>query len=274
MSVSTSSPRSMNAYALIAFTSLPIRSVDSAISAARPRAVSDAAIQRSAALVAGPGELARRALSHCRVDARGGERLGQPPRLRDRRDARAHRAARPRRRPRRARERGGRRRASSASRCIATQLLRLLALDARTRRTGRSSTPSTSSASARSAAARRAAAAGLFSSCASPAAIVPSDASRSRFCSRRGDAARRPAEPARITRRWTDGCASASCGEVLRGDHARCGTSVTRPHLPRRAGLGQGRDRAHPGRGAWRLLTGSPSATRRSAPGRSPSSSS
>ena len=41
----------------------------------------------------------------------------------------------------------------------------------------------TSSASASWAAARRAAAAGLLSSCASPAAIVPSDASRSRFCS-------------------------------------------------------------------------------------------
>ena len=39
------------------------------------------------------------------------------------------------------------------------------------------------------AAARRAAAAGLLSSCASPAAIVPSEASRSRFCSIAGDAA-------------------------------------------------------------------------------------
>ena len=43
--------------------------------------------------------------------------------------------------------------------------------------------PSTSRASASSADERFAAAAGLFSSCASPAAIVPSDASRSRFCS-------------------------------------------------------------------------------------------
>ena len=43
--------------------------------------------------------------------------------------------------------------------------------------------PITSSASASSAAERRAADAGLFSSCASPAAIVPSAASRSRFCS-------------------------------------------------------------------------------------------
>ncbi len=42
---------------------------------------------------------------------------------------------------------------------------------------------STSSASARSEAARRAAEAGLLSSWARPAAIVPSDASRSRFCS-------------------------------------------------------------------------------------------
>jgi len=41
----------------------------------------------------------------------------------------------------------------------------------------------TSSASARSAAERLAAAAGLLSSCARPAAIVPSDASRSRVCS-------------------------------------------------------------------------------------------
>ena len=40
-----------------------------------------------------------------------------------------------------------------------------------------------SSASSSSAAAREAAAAGLLSSCASPAAIVPSEASRSRFCS-------------------------------------------------------------------------------------------
>ncbi len=43
--------------------------------------------------------------------------------------------------------------------------------------------PSTSSASARSEEARRAAAAGLLSSWARPAAIVPSDSSRSRFCS-------------------------------------------------------------------------------------------
>ena len=42
---------------------------------------------------------------------------------------------------------------------------------------------STSSASASSEEARLAAAAGLFSSCARPAAIVPSDSSRSRFCS-------------------------------------------------------------------------------------------
>ena len=48
--------------------------------------------------------------------------------------------------------------------------------------------PTTSIASASCAAARCAAAAGLLSSCARPAAIVPSDASRSRFCSTRGDA--------------------------------------------------------------------------------------
>ena len=42
----------------------------------------------------------------------------------------------------------------------------------------------TSTASTRSDAARRAAAAGLLSSCASPAAIVPSDVSRSRLASR------------------------------------------------------------------------------------------
>jgi len=43
--------------------------------------------------------------------------------------------------------------------------------------------PITSSASSIWAAARRAAAAGLLSSCARPAAIVPSEVSRSRFCS-------------------------------------------------------------------------------------------
>ena len=51
--------------------------------AARPRAVSDAATQRSAAPVAGPGELARPASSHAVVDAGGRQRLGQPPRLGD-----------------------------------------------------------------------------------------------------------------------------------------------------------------------------------------------
>jgi hypothetical protein len=77
-----------------------MRSVDSCSSAARPRAVSDAATQRSAASVAGPASAATRRAS--RVDAGGGERLGErhgsaTP------SPRGGRAARPRRRRRRAR---------------------------------------------------------------------------------------------------------------------------------------------------------------------------
>ena len=52
----------------------------------------------------------------------------------------------------------------------------------------------TLTASTRSLAARRAAAAGLLSSCASPAAIVPSDVSRSRLASRACDAAHHRAD--------------------------------------------------------------------------------
>ena len=72
-----------------------------------------------------------------------------------------------------------------------------------------------STASDSSAAARRAAAAGLLSSCASPAAIVPSEASRSRFCS---IAVIRLITGAtwRITRSCTAGCAKASARKSSR----------------------------------------------------------
>ena len=69
--------------------------------------------------------------------------------------------------------------------------------------------PITSSASVSSDADRRAAAAGLFSSWASPAAIVPSAASRSRFCSTA--VMRRMIGPIwRMIRRCTGSCARAS----------------------------------------------------------------
>ncbi len=78
----------------------------------------------------------------------------------------------------------------------------------------------TASASAICAAARRAAAAGLFSSCARPAAIVPSAARRSRFCSRPVIRLITGAICC-ITRRCTAGCTSARRRKSSDGISAR-----------------------------------------------------
>ena len=112
-------------------TSLPIRSVDSAISAASPRAVSDAAIQATAALVPGTGDRGK-PLEPRGVDAGGGERLGQPPRLADaealeRLEQRVLGVGGVERRQR-ALARAAR---SIASRCIATSSCACVALDPR-----------------------------------------------------------------------------------------------------------------------------------------------
>ena len=116
-----------------------------------------------------------------------------------------------------------------------------------TRRTGRPSSSRTSSASAICAAARRAAAAGLFSSWASPAAIVPSDGQPLAVLLERRDAAHHRRDllhHAPVHRRVRE----RQAAEVLGLDRARAthAGSARPSHAERR--LGQHRDRAHPGR--------------------------
>ena len=141
------------------------------------------------------------------------------------------RAARPRRRRRRARRaRCARRARASASRCSATSRSassRSTPASTKRRRASRRSRRAPRPARA---AARAAAAAGLLSSWARPAAIVPSAASRSRFCSIAGHAARSPGATWRMIRRCTGRCASASSTEALASGRARRGTSVSAPH--------------------------------------------
>ncbi len=80
------------------------------------------------------------------------------------------------------------------------------------------------------AAARRAAAAGLLSSCARPAAIVPSEARRSRFCSIPPSACR-TGEMRRMTVWWTGRCEKSrrrnSSGSMIARRHADSATMRT-----------------------------------------------
>ena len=245
MSVSTSSPRSMKAYALIAFTSLPIRSVDSAISEASPRAVSDAAIHAERR-TRGRTCCLRDPVKPCGINAGGCERLGHPPRfwhpeLLERIEQLFLGVG------------GIKRRAVSCAtrharslRAVSRRAPRPARARSRTPRTRRSSRTSTSSASARSAAARRAAAAGLFSSCASPAAIVPSEASLSRFCSPgRHPRRHRPDRPHHPAVNRT--LAEHEPAEILGFDDREPNVGL-RSQLAGVTGLGQDRDRADPGR--------------------------
>ena len=166
-----------------------MRCVDSCSSPARLRAVSDAATQRDGRIGGRPGERGD-AVEPGVVQAGGRQRLGEPPRVRDaqvleaveqlvlgvgggeRVERRARRAAR-----------------STASRCSATSCsASSRSMPDSTKRPSVELSTSSASASLRGARGA-AAAAGLLSSCASPAAIVPSEASRSRFCSMRGDPA-------------------------------------------------------------------------------------
>ena len=104
----------------------------------------------------------------------------------------------------------------------------------------------TSIAVTRSLAARRAAAAGLLSSWASPAAIVPSDVSRSRLDSR--ELMPRMTGPITcITLRCTDRCLSASSMNSSRGMIATRHATVGLDRDRQRA-LGDRGDRADPGR--------------------------
>ena len=168
--------------------------------------------------------------SHAASTPAAGERLGEPPRLGDAEVLEARRAARPRRRRRRARRAPcAARRRASASRCSADEPLGL----ARARcpaSTKRAERRADRRRAPRPSARRRgcAAAAGLLSSCASPAAIVPSEASRSRFCSIAGDAASSPARPARMTRWCTGGLGEREPAEVVGRRSARRGTASRR----------------------------------------------
>ena len=184
-----------------------MRRVASCSSAARLRAVSVAATQPSAASVAGPAS-GRHALQPVLVDPGRGERLGQAPRL-----GHAERLE-----PLEQRilgvggvervERGAPGGALDRLACRATSFAASSrSMPDSTKR--RSVAPTTSTASTIWSAARPAAAAGLLSSCASPAAIVPSEVSRSRFCS---IAVMRLMTGATccITRRCTAGWANAS----------------------------------------------------------------
>ena len=198
--------------------------------------MSVAATQRERGVRGRPRRARRRARAS-RVEAGGRQRLGQPPRLRHAELLQPRRAARPRRRRRRARP--------SAVRAGRARHRLPLQRDAAARPSSRSIPDSTkrpivelttSSASAICAAARRAAAAGLLSSWASPAAIVPSAARRSRFCSMRGDAAhhgRDLAHHALVHRRLRE----RQPAEVARrrSSAMRHGVSRAHPHAERAA---------------------------------------
>ena len=226
-----------------------MRSVDSCSSAAR---LARGQRRRDPAQ-RGVGRRARRARatrsSQRLVDAGRGERLGEPPRLGDAELLERARAARPRRRRRRAR----RARVRAAARASACALQRDELARPRSRsmpgldEARRSSSRCTSSASASCAAARRAAAAGLLSSCARPAAIVPSEASRSRFCS---IAVMRLITGATccITRRCTARLREREPAEVLGCDQRQRGTSVSACMRTPSGAAGERGDRAHPGR--------------------------
>ena len=163
------------------------------------------------------------------------------------RTPRAARAARPPRRRRRARRAPSAPEAcSSAWRCSATSC------SASSRSMPASTncpivSASVVSASAMSAEARWAAAAGLFSSCASPAAIVPSDSSRSRFC---------PIAATRLTTgriwrmtRWCTGRCSNTRSRKSSGamKAKRDGSSTCMRTVPRPSGEQR---RSHPSRSA------------------------
>ena len=197
-----------------------MRSVEYFSSQARPRAVSEAATQRTAASVAGPARPRDRAEPRASTPARR-ERLGEPPRSATpsaSRRSSISSSASAASSASSAVQRGGPRRAPRAA---GHELLGLLALDAGLDERRRASRPRTSIASTSSPAARRAAAAGLLSSWARPAAIVPSAARRSRFCS---IAVTRVMTGAiwRMMRRWTGRSSSASSRK------RSVGTSATR----------------------------------------------
>ena len=109
--------------------------------------------------------------------------------------------------------------------------------------------PIASRASVIWAAARRAAAAGLLSSCARPAAIVPREASRSRFCSR---SVMRLITGAtwRITRWWIPGWAKARRWKSSGTTVARRQSVSACMRTPSVPPVSDG-DRAHPGRRVW-----------------------
>ena len=194
----------------------------------------------------GPGER-RDALEPVLVDAGHGQRLGEPPGLGHAERLEPLAAARPRRRRRRARRaRCARPPARCASACRATSLAASSrSMPDSTKR--RSVAPTTSTASTICPAARPAAAAGLLSSCASPAAIVPSEVSRSRLCS---IAVTRLMTGATccITRRCTAGCESASRRNSA-GSTTAMRQAVSACMRTPSGALGQRADGAHPGRG-------------------------
>ena len=200
--------------------------------------------------VAAAGRRLDDALDPGLVDAGGGERLGVAPRLVDAEVLEAARAARPRRRRRRARRPPSARPSPSiASRWRPTSTAASLALDARRRRSDATAPVTTCIASSSCAAARRAAAAGLLSSCARPAAICPSAASRSRSFSIAVDEVRRRAAPRRITRRCTAGCSKREPPEVLRLECSAMPAVASRCAAARGASSPvRRRDRSHPGR--------------------------
>ena len=158
-----------------------MREAESCRSAARLRAVSEAATQRSAAPVAGPASSATSAShgSSTPATASGSDRRqGSGIPRSSRRSSIASSSS-----------------AASSPSSVVRFLARTIASCCRatSRSASSRSTPAstnspsvalmTSSASAMSEAARLTAAAGLLSSCARPAAIVPNDSRRSRFCS-------------------------------------------------------------------------------------------
>ena len=169
----------------------------------------------------------------------------------------ARRTAHPRRRPRRGSRAACALTRSSLPRAAARPAPRPAHARSRTRPASPTVSVSTSSVSPRSDAARLAAAAGLFSSWARPADIVPSDARRSRFCSQGGDPphhrphlGHHPAEHRAVREHEVD--------EPLRLDDRD--SQVAPGHHPdRRRPSGQGRDGPHPRGGdviADRLVAG------------------
>ena len=221
-----------------------MRSVDSRTSSASSRALMVAAIQRSAAPVAGPASSWTRASHRASTPARASV------------SATSHGASTPRSSSASitassASAASSAPSASSSHAATTAWCWRRTSCSACSRETPEETNRSmveamTSSASAMSLAARVAAAAGLLSSWARPAAIVPREASRSRFCS---TAVRRPRTGAtwcmirRCTERWLSASSVNGSAATVARRH-----SVARDHPDRHDALGEHRDRAHPRR--------------------------